>query len=50
MKRLSYYDLLALIVEYDIKAIKNQLDQLEKQRLEESGYEVVDATNDDIVF
>lgn len=49
MCRLNYYDLLYLVVEYDIEAIKENLKQLEASRLQQRGVEVVDASNDQIL-
>ena len=49
MSRLNYYDLLYLVVEYDIEAIKDNLKQLEANRLQQQGVEVVDASNDQIL-
>lgn len=49
MSRLNYYDLLYLVVEYDIDAIKDNLKQLEANRLQQQGVEVVEASNDQIL-
>ena len=46
MCRLNYYDLLYLIIEYDIEAVEEHLRQLEARRLKQQGVdEVVEATN-----
>lgn len=49
MCRLNYYDLLYLVVEYDIESIKENLKQLEASRLQQRGVEVVEASNDQIL-
>lgn len=49
MSRLNYYDLLYLVVEYDIEAIKENLRQMEDNRRQQMGYEVVEASNDQIL-
>ena len=49
MSRLNYTDLLALIVEYDIEEILNHFRKLEKQRLEENGVSVREASNEEIL-
>lgn len=49
MRQLNYQDLLALLVEYDIDAARDALRLLERERLAASGYEVVEATNEDIL-
>ena len=47
MKRLNYYDLLALVVEYDIEQVKEYLQQMRKQ--DSPNTEIVSASNDDIL-
>lgn len=49
MCRLNYFDLLYLIVEFDIEAIRENLHQLEMNRLEKRGVEIVEATDDQIL-
>lgn len=49
MKRLNYYDLLALIVEYDIENIREHLRQLQKQNDAKHGRNVKVASNEDIL-
>lgn len=49
MSRLNYYDLLYLVVEYDIDAIKENLRQMEANRRQQMGHEVVEASNDQIL-
>ncbi len=49
MRQLNYQDLLALLVEYDIDAARDALRLLERERQVANGYEVVEATNEDIL-
>lgn len=49
MRQLNYQDLLALLVEYDIDAARDALRLFARERLAASGYEVVEATNEDIL-
>lgn len=49
MCRLNYNDLIALIVEYEITKLEQYFKQLEKNRQSELGYDVVEASNDDII-
>lgn len=44
MCRLNYYDLLAMVVEYDIDTIKENLALIKKKEMQ-----VEDATNEDIL-
>jgi len=49
MKRLNYTDLLAMVVERDIKVLEDHLRQRERDRQAANGVEVVEATNEDIL-
>lgn len=49
MKRLNYYDLLALIIEYDIENVREHIRQLQKQKDNQMGRTVKIATNQDIL-
>jgi len=49
MCRLNYYDLKALVVEYDIQYLKEYLKQLESSRNAKLNREVIDASNEDIL-
>lgn len=49
MRRLTYTDLLGLVVEYDIDAMETHLRKMEQQRNGALGREVREATNNDIL-
>lgn len=49
MKRLKYEDLLALVIEFDIKKVKEVYELKEEQRQARRGLEVKKATNDEIL-
>lgn len=49
MKRLSYNDLLALVIEYDIDSTLEQLRILRQQKRADNNVEIKEATNDDVL-
>lgn len=49
MDRLNYVDLLALIVEMDIDTVTEALNQKEQRQRAQKGYEVRNASNQDII-
>lgn len=49
MCRLNYTDLLGIVIEFDIDSQRDNLRFLEKERKQKLGYEVVEATDEDIL-
>lgn len=48
MCRLNYNDLMALLIEYDIDEVNKNMKQLEQERQNANGVEIVNASNREI--